>query len=141
MTLYIYRVGWTYPARNPITRSKSIKIPSCTRIPLGPVRPVDPTGQTGRLLPDRLHRLTGQTARAYRSDRSVLSNANFSRQQYIACTAVHFVICSTSLSVFSSRSVYGFAVFSRCSYMYCKETFHASSISQLHAHVCTLVPE
>ena len=80
MTLYIYRVGWTYPARNPITRSKSIKIPSCTRIPLGLVRPVDPTGQTGRLLPDRLQRLTGQTARAYRSDRSVLSNANFGRQ-------------------------------------------------------------
>ena len=80
MTLYIYRVGWTYPARNPITRSKSIKIPSCTRIPLGPVRPVDPTGQTGRLLPDRLQRLTGQTARAYQSYRSVLSNANFGRQ-------------------------------------------------------------
>ena len=78
MTLYIYRVGWTYLARNPITRSKSIKIPSCIRIPLGPV---DPTGQTGRLLPDRLQRLTGQTARAYRSDRSVLSNANFGRQQ------------------------------------------------------------
>ena len=80
MTLYIYRVGWTYPARNSIKKSKSIKIPSCTRIPLGPVRPVDPTGQTGRLLPDRVQRLTGQTARAYRSDRSVLSNANFGRQ-------------------------------------------------------------
>ena len=45
MTLYIYRVGWTYPAKNPIYRSKSIKIPSCTRTLLGPVRP---TGQTGR---------------------------------------------------------------------------------------------
>ena len=77
MNLYIYRVGWTYPARNPITRSKSIKIPSCTRFPLGPVRPVDPTG---RLLQDRLQRLTGQTARAYRSDRSVLSNDKFGRQ-------------------------------------------------------------
>ena len=40
VTLYIYRVRWTYPARNPIIRSKSIKISSCTRIPLGPVRPV-----------------------------------------------------------------------------------------------------
>ena len=79
MTLCINRVGWTYPARNPITRSKYIKNPSCTRIPLGPV---DPTGQTGRLLLDRLQRLTGQTARAYRSDRSVLSNANFGLQQY-----------------------------------------------------------
>ena len=78
MILYIYRVGWIYPAINPITRSKSIKIPSCIRIPLGPV---DPTGQTGRLLPDRLQRLIGQTAMAYRSDRSVLSNANFGRQQ------------------------------------------------------------
>ena len=47
VTLYIYRVGKTYTAINPIYRSKSIKIPSCTRIPLGPVRPVDPTGQTG----------------------------------------------------------------------------------------------
>ena len=25
VTLYIYRVGWTYPARNPVYRSKSIK--------------------------------------------------------------------------------------------------------------------
>jgi len=80
VTLYIYTVEWTYPAKNSIIRSKSIKIPSYTRIPLGPVRPVDPTGQTGRLLQDRLQRLTGQTARAYRSDRSVLSNANFSHQ-------------------------------------------------------------
>ena len=82
MTLYIYRVEWTYPAKNSITRSKSIKNFSCTRIPLEPVTPVDPTSQTGRLLPDRLQRLTGLTARAYRSDRSVLSNANFDRQQY-----------------------------------------------------------
>ena len=26
VTLYIYRVGWTYPARNPFYRSRSIKI-------------------------------------------------------------------------------------------------------------------
>ena len=38
------------------------------------------TGQTGRLLPNRLQRLTSQTARAYRSNRSALSNANFGRQ-------------------------------------------------------------
>ena len=43
--------GWTYPARNPITRSKYIKIPSCTWIPLGPIR------------------LTGQTRCFDRSDR------------------------------------------------------------------------
>ena len=33
-----------------------MKISSCTRTLLGPVRPVRPTGQTGRLLPNRLHR-------------------------------------------------------------------------------------
>ena len=46
-----------------------MKISSCTRTLLGPVKPVRPTGQTGRLLPDRLHRqrpvrpprATGQT--------------------------------------------------------------------------------
>ena len=56
MTLYIYRVGWTYPARNHVYRSKSMKNPSCIRTLPGPVRPVGPTGQTGR---------------SYRSDRSV----------------------------------------------------------------------
>ena len=45
MNFYIYRVGWTYPAKNPIISAKSIKIPNCTQIPLGPVRP---TGQIGR---------------------------------------------------------------------------------------------
>ena len=45
--LYIYRVGKTYLARNPIYRSKSIKNSNCTRTPLRPVRPVGPTGQTG----------------------------------------------------------------------------------------------
>ena len=54
VTLYIYRVGWTYPVRNPVYRSKTIKISNCTRTLLGPVRPVGraslvtetPTGQT-----------------------------------------------------------------------------------------------
>ena len=46
MTLYIYRVGWIYPVTNPIRRLKFIKIPSCTRIPLRPVRPVV-AGQAG----------------------------------------------------------------------------------------------
>jgi len=48
-----------------------------TRTPHKPVRPIDPTGQTGRLLPNQLQRLTGQTTRAHRS---VLSIANFDRQ-------------------------------------------------------------
>ena len=61
VTLYIYRVGKTYPARNPVYRSKSIKISSCTRTLPGPVGPC----RTGH------NALTGQTARSYRSDRLV----------------------------------------------------------------------
>ena len=41
VTLYIYRVGKTYPTRNPIYRSKSIKNSNYSRIPPRPVRPVD----------------------------------------------------------------------------------------------------
>ena len=44
VTLYIYRVGKTYPARNPVFRSKSIKNSNCTWTS---PRPVGPTGQTG----------------------------------------------------------------------------------------------
>ena len=40
VTLYIYRVGKTYPARNPVYRSKSIKNSNCTRTPPRLVRPV-----------------------------------------------------------------------------------------------------
>src|SRR6185312_7004984 len=47
VTLYIYRVGKTYPARNHVYRSKSIKNSNYTRTPPRPVRPVGPTGQTG----------------------------------------------------------------------------------------------
>ena len=43
VTLYIYRVGKTYPERNSVYRSKSIKNSNCTRTP---PRPVGPTGQT-----------------------------------------------------------------------------------------------
>ena len=62
VTLYIYRMEWTYPARNPVYRSKSIKnlvvlglyLDRSDRSDL-PVRPVSPcwtghsasTGQTG----------------------------------------------------------------------------------------------
>ena len=46
MTLYIYRVGKTYPARNSVYRSKSIKNSNYSRTPPRPVRP------TGRPLPD-----------------------------------------------------------------------------------------
>ena len=74
MTLYIYRVGWTYHARNPVYKSKFIKNPSCTRTLPVPVRPVGPTGQTGRSLPDRPQCLD-------RSDRSLRPvGANFGCQ-------------------------------------------------------------
>ena len=47
VTLYIYRVGKTYPARNHVYRSKSIKNSNYTRTSPGLVRPVGPTGQIG----------------------------------------------------------------------------------------------
>ena len=47
VTLYIYRVGKTYPARNPIYRYKSIKNSNYSRTPPRLVRPVGSTGQTG----------------------------------------------------------------------------------------------
>ena len=43
VTFYIYRVGKTYPTRNLVYRSKSMKNPSCTRTLPGSVRPVGPT--------------------------------------------------------------------------------------------------
>ena len=63
VTLYIYRVGKTYPARNPVYRSKFIKNSNYSRTPPRPIRPVGPTGQTGRApagsatAPDRSDRL------------------------------------------------------------------------------------
>ena len=51
--------GWTCPARNTITRSKSMKISNCTRTLLGSVRPTGQTGwscQTGYIRVDRSDR-------------------------------------------------------------------------------------
>ena len=59
VTLYIYRVGKTYPTRNPVYRSKSIKNPNYSRTPPRPVRPVRP--RPVGLLPDQLQHQTGQT--------------------------------------------------------------------------------
>src|SRR6185312_8238693 len=85
VTLYIYRVGKTYPARNLVYRSKSIKISICTRTLSGPVRQVGPTGHTGWPLPDRPQRLD-------RSDRSVIPvkpvGANFGCQHMPPCFLV-----------------------------------------------------
>ena len=74
MTLYIYRVGKTYPARNPVYRSKSIKNSNYSRTPR-PVRPVGPTGQIGRAS-------AGSATAPERSDRMVRPvDANFDCQQ------------------------------------------------------------
>ena len=61
MTFYIYRVWWTYSARNPITGSKSIKNPSCTWIPFGPIRPSVVPDRLQTLRPVRPLERTGQT--------------------------------------------------------------------------------
>ena len=60
VTLYIYRVGKTYSARNHVYRSKSIKNSNYSRIPPRPVRPVGPTGRApagSATAPDRSDRL------------------------------------------------------------------------------------
>ena len=77
VTLYIYRVGKTYPARNPVYRSKSIKNSNYSRIPLRPVRPVGPTGQIGRAS-------AGQATVPDWSDRLVRPvTTNFGRQHML----------------------------------------------------------
>ena len=60
VSFYIYRVGWTYSARNSFYRFE-LKKHNSTRTPLGPVRPVG-------LLPSRLQLSTGKTARTDRLD-------------------------------------------------------------------------
>ena len=65
VTLYIYRVGKTYPTRSHVYRSKFIKNSNYSRIPPRPVRPVGPTGQTGRSP-------AGQTTAPDRSDQLML---------------------------------------------------------------------
>jgi hypothetical protein len=46
--LYIYRVGRSCPARNPFTSWISLGLLNSTRTRGPPVRPVRPTGQTGK---------------------------------------------------------------------------------------------
>ena len=57
VTLYIYRVGKTYPARNYVYRYKSIKNSDCTRTPHGPVRPTGRAPARSPTVPDRSDRL------------------------------------------------------------------------------------
>ena len=76
VTLYIYRVGKTYPVKNSIYRSKSIKNSNYSRIP---PRPVGPTGQTDRAP-------AGSATATDRSDRLVRPvNVNFGCQHMPPC--------------------------------------------------------
>ena len=76
VTLYIYRVGKTYPVRNHVYRSKSIKNSHYSRTP---PRSVGPTGQTGRAP-------AGQATVPDRSDRLVRPvDANFGYQHMSSC--------------------------------------------------------
>ena len=66
MTLYIYRVGRTCPAKNSFYRSKPMKNSNYTQILGGPVGPTGrPVGVAGPAT-----RPTVQTAREHQSDRS-----------------------------------------------------------------------
>jgi hypothetical protein len=65
--LYIYRVGRSWPARNPFTTRNSQGLHNSTRT-RGP--PVRPTGQTGvAVAGSAIRRPTGQTVEGHRSDR------------------------------------------------------------------------
>jgi hypothetical protein len=68
VTLYIYRVGRSCPARNPFTTRNSQGLLNSTRTRGPPVRLVKPIGQTGVAV-GRSGRPTGQTVEGHRSDR------------------------------------------------------------------------
>ena len=68
MTLYIYRVGWTYPARNPNTDLNLQKVLVVVGFQLD---------RSDRRFAESEIGSTGQTAYGHRSDRS----ANFHHQQ------------------------------------------------------------
>ena len=97
LTLYIYRMGWTYPARNPFIdlnlQKKSLVV---LGLCLEPIRPVTPTGKTGRSCQTGYRNMTGQTASAYRSDRSTRVAANFGRQHVPSCSLAK-IACQRTL--------------------------------------------
>jgi len=68
VTLYIYTVGWTYPARNPIT---DLNLQRVLVVLEFQVDRSDRTSQTGRCCQTGYMVQTGQTALKHRSDRSV----------------------------------------------------------------------
>ena len=67
VTLYIYRVGWTYPAKNLFYRSRSTKILIVLGLLLDWSDKSDPPVRPVGLLPDRPQYQTGQTAWSDRS--------------------------------------------------------------------------
>jgi hypothetical protein len=69
VSLYIYRVERSCPARNPFTTRNSQGLLNSTRTRGRPVRPVRPTGQTGvAVAGSATRRFTGQTVEEYRSN-------------------------------------------------------------------------
>ena len=81
VALYIYRVELICPARNPITRAKSMKTQVVLGLCLDRSDRSDPPVAADRLQMPRPVRLSGHTGQ--RLDRSVQVAANFGRQQCI----------------------------------------------------------
>jgi hypothetical protein len=70
VALYIYRVGRSFPIRNPFTTRDSQGLLNSTRTRGPPVRPVRPTGQTGVVVAGSATRHpTGQTVEEHQSAR------------------------------------------------------------------------
>jgi hypothetical protein len=70
VALYIYRVGRSFPARNPFTTRNLQGLLNSTRTRGLPVRPVRCTGPTGvAVAGSATRRPTGQTIEGHRSDR------------------------------------------------------------------------
>ena len=104
MTLYIYRVGGLAPQEILLQDLNLLKALVVLRLCLDrsdrsylPVRPVIPTGQTGRLLPDRLHRhrpvrppgATGQTGWSSLLPILVVNTFHFARRSHILMLYPH----------------------------------------------------
>jgi hypothetical protein len=68
LTLYIYRVGRSCPARNPFATRNSLGLLNSTRNRGPPVRPVKLTGQTGVAAGSATGRPTGRTVEGHRCD-------------------------------------------------------------------------
>ena len=97
MTLYIYRVRWTYPARNSFT-DLNLKNSNCTRTPPRPVTPVGPTGHTGRSLPDRPQCLDRSDC-SVRPVRPVCANFDCQHRPH------HFALACPIIAVFWGRTM------------------------------------